>query len=267
MQNMQQQWIRREGSRLAYYRLDAPTGPELWDFHWTNQPVGLSFYHRYEDGHVAPYEPAFSRYLPKSGIVLEAGCGLAGYVVALRARGYDCRGIDFANETVQRVKANFPDLPVESGDVLNLNYDDGEISAYISLGVVEHFQDGPLDALSEAARVLRPGGTLLISVPQFHRWRGLDAHAEGTVVPEGASFYQYAFAPQEFSAYLIERGFVIEAEYGFGVHYALRERFDAFAGALKRVPKLRAIDRLADHTALGLALGRMRMWVATKPDD
>ena len=36
------------------------------------------------------------------------------------------------------------------------------ISYYISLGVIEHFAEGPKDALDEAYRVLKPGGRLMI---------------------------------------------------------------------------------------------------------
>jgi ubiquinone/menaquinone biosynthesis C-methylase UbiE len=36
------------------------------------------------------------------------------------------------------------------------------------MGVVEHFEQGPLPALKEAYRVLKPDGMIFVSVPTFN---------------------------------------------------------------------------------------------------
>lgn len=263
----QTDWVRREGARLAYYKVGHTTGAALWDRNWADFNLNPPFYHRYQRGWLVPYHVVFPRHLPRDGVILEAGCGMAQIVVALRARGYDCRGIDYAQETISRVRACLPDLPVEVGDVRHVNFDDGELSAYISLGVVEHFRDGPMEVLSEAARVLRPQGMLIISVPQVHPWRERNVHPEGSPLPPGAKFYQYAFPPDEFAGFLTAANFEIEAEYGFGIHFALRNRFGWFRAALDRFPKLAYVNLILDQTRLGCSMGRMRMWVARKRES
>jgi len=43
---------------------------------------------------------------------------------------------------VEKAKEFDPDLPIVVGDVQNLDYPDSSFDAYISLGVVEHFEEG-----------------------------------------------------------------------------------------------------------------------------
>lgn len=264
LKQCQTDWVRWEKGRLAYYKVGDATDATFWDRNWTGFNLNSSFYDRYQRGWLVPYHVVFPRHLPRDGIILEAGCGLAQIVVALRGRGYDCRGIDYAQETISQVRACLPDLPVEMGDVRHLNFNDEELSAYISIGVVEHFQEGPMEVLCEAARVLRPQGILIISIPQVHPWRERNIQPEGSPLPPGANFYQYAFPPDEFSGFLTAANFEIDAEYGFGVHFALRNRFGWFRAALEHFPKLAYVDLILDQTRLGCRMGRMRMWVARK---
>ena len=56
-------------------------------------------------------------------------------------------------------------LRIEFGDILDIPYPDGYFDAYISMGVVEHFEGGPLPPLKEAHRVLKPGGLIFVSTP------------------------------------------------------------------------------------------------------
>jgi SAM-dependent methyltransferase len=87
---------------------------------------------------------------------------------------------------------------------------DGYYAGYISIGVVEHRQEGPEPFLDEAYRILRPGGIALISVPFFHSLRRLKANLGFyRANPQGMDFYQYAYSQEEFAAYLERAGFEI----------------------------------------------------------
>jgi SAM-dependent methyltransferase len=260
-------FARNEDSIVVYYNISPPAGSNLWDQHWAETSKSSSeFYSRYASGHLGYglLRHIFLKYLPRRGRILEAGCGLGQFVLALCARGYDCMGIDFAYKTIQNLKKHFPDIPVMVGDICHLNIKDESLDAYSSLGVVEHVREGPVTPLREAAWVLKKGGTLIVSVPQAFQWRRLDAHSENTPLPDKAVFYQYAFSADEFRELLKATGFTIKAEYGYSLHYAFRLRFKAFGKLLTRFPKLSYIDLLTDRLQLGSDNSRMRLYIATK---
>ena len=89
----------------------------------------------------------FLEYLPKDAPILEAGCGLGAWVIFLGERGYDIVGIDHDPNVIKRVKSWKPSLNVQYGDVTSLPFGDESFGAVISLGVVEHFEEGWAKAL------------------------------------------------------------------------------------------------------------------------
>lgn len=117
----------------------------------------------------------FLRVLPKGQKILEGGCGLAPYLIRLRQLGYDVEGIDYNREPIDKVLAFDPKLPVKVGDVTAIPCSDNYFGAYISLGVIEHFTEGPVKAIREACRILKPGGLFLVMVPQNHLFMRLQA--------------------------------------------------------------------------------------------
>jgi SAM-dependent methyltransferase len=198
---------RVERQRLAYYLSAA--NANFWEEHW-QQHFSPDIYRWAEQGALGEFEQPFTRYLPRQGRILEAGCGLGQYVLALRVRGYDVEGVEWASETVEAVRALYPDLPIRVGDVTWLDVADGCYSGYIALGVVEHRREGPEPFLQEVYRVLEPGGMALISVPYFHPLRRLKARLglyRGQ--PDDLEFYQYAFTETEFTTLLRASGFKI----------------------------------------------------------
>jgi ubiquinone/menaquinone biosynthesis C-methylase UbiE len=58
---------------------------------------------------------------------------------------------------------------VVGGDVTKLPFRDGVFDAITSFGVIEHFRKGSevIAALSEACRVLKIGGYLILTIPNF----------------------------------------------------------------------------------------------------
>ena len=218
---------RAENGRLVWY--GDPADAAYWDHLWLAQ----SSEHTYasaEKGNLGYFEGVFTRYLPRSGRILEAGCGLARLVLALRVRGYDVEGVEWAQETVQLVKEAQPQIPVRVGDVTHLDVPDGWYAAYISLGVVEHLRGGPEPFLREAWRVLEPGGVALISVPYYSPLRRAKALLGFYGQPHaGLSFYQYAFAEREFDGFLRQAGFRVVDHYRY-------DRVRGFADELPLLP-------------------------------
>jgi 2-polyprenyl-3-methyl-5-hydroxy-6-metoxy-1,4-benzoquinol methylase len=109
---------------------------------------------------------AFAARLLPRGRVLDDGCG-AGYGSVILARqGLEVVGVDIDDRTVLHCQKRYsvPSLAFQREDSANLSFPDSSFDAVVSFEVVEHVPDYSR-YVAEAFRVLRPGGTLLISTP------------------------------------------------------------------------------------------------------
>lgn len=142
-------------------------------------------------------------YLPKEGFILEAGCGLAPWVKFLKKRGYRAIGIDYNETTISQAKNYESGLNLAVADVRRLPFLDNSIAAYISYGVIEHFIEGPDEAIRETLRVLKKGGRAVILVPHRNIFKIIKAPI---VCLKRNRFLRRIFHRQE-KAYYFERFF------------------------------------------------------------
>ncbi len=161
-------------------------------------------------------EPFMMKYLPKEGKILEAGSGRGRWVFYLRREGFDVVGIEIAHAEVSAAKAFDPGVPISIGNVLATGLPDRSFDAVISLGVVEHFEDGPGKALEEVRRILKPGGCLLITVPTqnfarvafFNRIKSVQNIVRKSKGRE-LQFEEYRYSRRQFETFLDAAGFEI----------------------------------------------------------
>ena len=191
---------------------------------------------------VDPLRPLFLRYLTPGATMLEGGCGRGQYVAYYSARGIKVVGLDFAREWLTSIHRESPELPLCAGDVGALPFRDGAFDLYYSGGVVEHFEGGAERALAEARRVLKPQGTLLVSVPYYSpmrralaftrsgEWRRVSRPAVDHSNTDGRRFYQYAYTVPEFSRMLTAAGLSVVATQGFAIAWGLYD-----VGAIRRL--------------------------------
>jgi SAM-dependent methyltransferase len=225
---------------LKQYLPASPSGSTaaFWEGNWSDQAAASREALRRGD----PLLPHFLEGTEAKARVLEGGCGLGHYVQVLRESGRRAVGLDFALQTLARVRRGDAELPLAGGDVSALPFRDGSLDAYISQGVVEHFEGGPQPALREAARVLRPGGLLLISVPDFNplrslllagragrrgpaggHWLRVREHVPQAPPRPGLTFFQYLYRPAEFRALLQGAGFAVEWDRGYSLLWGLQD--------------------------------------------
>lgn len=102
--------------------------------------------------------------------VLDVAGGDGYWAGQARRRGAVAVSVDLARRKLRygRTLRNAPDLL--EADALCLPFADESFDAAMSICSIEHFDDGPR-ALDEVARVLRPGGTLVMSADALSRAR------------------------------------------------------------------------------------------------
>ena len=194
-----------------------------------------------------PVTPYIHRYIPKQGIVLEAGCGSGRFVYYLAQEGYPIVGMEIGTETVRTLNRMFPHLDIREGDVRALPFGDDSLDGVISLGVIEHVIEGIDGPIREMHRVLKPGCFGIVIVPSFNLIRRMKyrvglLHVEAALLglkkvnfvrrlfgkppapraPRGKSplkqykrwpllgdFFEYRFTKGEFERELVNGGFEI----------------------------------------------------------
>lgn len=142
----------------------------IWDWMWTNRTIEQEL--EACDLESPPRE-LFLSYLARDDKIVDAGCGFGKWVIYLKRQGYDIMGIDDNELAVAKLRDFDDSLHVELGNILDVHYPDNSFNAYISMGVVEHFEDGPTSALREAYRLLKPNGLIFVSVPTVNIVRRL----------------------------------------------------------------------------------------------
>lgn len=126
------------------------------------------------------------RWLDARGIrnadVLDAGCG-TGWMSERLMRYGRVTGIDIADEVVERARARVPQVRFVTGDLAADALEGERFDAIVSLEVLSHVPD-QRRFVGKLARLLRPGGTLVIATqnrPVFERWSAIGEPIPGTI--------------------------------------------------------------------------------------
>jgi SAM-dependent methyltransferase len=176
--------------------------------------------------HLAAYRAAAPRC---RGLVVDAGCG-EGYGAALLAsHTRTVVGLDYDAPALARAVRQHPPVGgFARSNVVALPLADACVDVVVSLQVIEHIWT-PHDLLHEAARVLRPGGLMLLTTPNRLTFSPGLRRGERPTNP----FHVREFDAQELAALVGEHLDVVSVG---GVHAGPRltdldQRFGTFTGA------------------------------------
>jgi SAM-dependent methyltransferase len=161
-------------------------------------------------------EPHFRKYLPRQEPILEAGSGRGRWIFHLERLGYRVVGVDLAMSDIAFAKRHDPRVPIVLANVLRTPFSDQSFGAIVSLGVVEHFEEGPHQAFAEVLRLLRPGGLFLVTVPTQNPLRSLLVNPAKNLLTwyrrrrgVALAFEEYRYSRPQFEALLRQAGFQI----------------------------------------------------------
>ncbi len=104
----------------------------------------------------------------RPGKVLDVGCGRGLLLNKLKQRGWDPVGTELSEDAATYARDHLG-LPVITEPLEEIGLPSNEFDLVILWHVLEHVQS-PADTIREVARILKPGGTLLVAVPNFGSW-------------------------------------------------------------------------------------------------
>lgn len=168
------------------------------------------------------------RQLPDQ-VWLDAGCGTGTLSRWLADRGCQVLGLDASPEMIaaaKEVTKSYGDsdrLRFELIDTIeHINLENASVDGLLCSSVLEYVSD-PKACLAEFARVLKPGGALLVSMPNRHslvRQVQLACHQLGSLMgAQWMKFLDYSrqqYTRGEFEELLSQTGFDLEKALPFG---------------------------------------------------
>ncbi len=180
-----------------------------------------------------------ARCVPERGRLLDVGCGDGGFLQEMRRLGFVTEGTERTAESAARVPAA-PGLRVYVGDLLDLDLPAEAYDVVTLWHVLEHLPE-PEATLRCIHGLLRPGGKLLLSLPNAESWQArlFGRHWFHHDPPR----HLYAFGPPTLVALLRRVGFVVEGTSTFSLE---QNPYGVMQSALNALgfPRDRAYDLL-----------------------
>ena len=97
------------------------------------------------------------------GPAIDAGCGPGHWTNVLAQRGVDIRGVDLTPAFVEHARRSYPGLRFATGSIEALDTSAASLGGVLAWYSLIHLAPDAIgSALDEIARVLRPGGLLLV---------------------------------------------------------------------------------------------------------
>jgi ubiquinone/menaquinone biosynthesis C-methylase UbiE len=208
------------------------------------------------------------RYLPKTGLVLDAGGGPGRYTIELAKRGFEVvlldmtpANLEFARRQIKRAKLQDKVANIVEGSIVDLSqFADETFEAVICLGgplshVLEH--DKREKAISELIRVTKRGGPLFVSVM-----------GRLSLLVVELTMFQYEIEMPHFVQIRDNGGY--GGEYGFtACHFFLPEELhEAFKEKGVEIVEMAGLEGISSHHAwkvnrLAKDEKRWKIWLET----
>lgn len=190
---------------------------EIWDDKWEKLDIHIFKEEAFKrDPWTISHKPVIEKYIKKinkNGVFLEAGCGMGQWCFYVAEKyGLKSFGVDVAEKTIQKLNDYCGKL---NNNLINFIVDDLNDSKiesrfcdmFVSLGVIEHFQD-PKPMLKNLHRLLKPGGIGIITVPNVYSMHSITRPIL-QILNRWDIGYERSFSPRELKNLSLNSGFKI----------------------------------------------------------
>lgn len=139
------------------------------------------------------FEATMDALEPLAGLhLVDVGCGSGQALVIAEARGAVASGLDASKPLLDVARRRLPEVDLRVGDLEDLSYDSGAFDRVTAFNAIQ-YAAAPSGAMSELARICRPGGKVAVGVwgdparceteELFARLRSLAPPPPGTAAP------------------------------------------------------------------------------------
>lgn len=135
-----------------------------------------AYYEPWSQQHVVARRRVWQRRLacllsacPRGGRLLEVGAGDGAFVALAAEAGYQVVATELSDAGAREIRRCVPDAEVHVGELVDLQLLARSFDVATAWHCLEHMRD-PFAAMREIGRLLKPGGVLLLAVPNRHNF-------------------------------------------------------------------------------------------------
>ena len=194
---------------------DYTTVTETWGLPASPEQLAMQYFRYRMGAELAP-----------GGVVLEVGCGTGMGLPYLKAHARMAAGGDYTMGLLQAARRHLPDANLVRMDAQHLPFVEGSFDAVLMLEMIYYVADQEA-AFAECRRVLKPGGKLMVCLPNRDRpdFNPSPFSTRYPNVGEIASLLSKAgFEPRLYGAFAVEAASARDRVLGPLRHIAVRYR-------------------------------------------
>ena len=169
-----------------------------------------------------------------SGILLDVGCAMGHFLGFAKRYGWEVEGVECSPYAARYAEEHFGAQVHPVCDLKDANLPAASYDACVLIEVIEHLAD-PRATMTEVWRLLKPGGLVYITTPNFSSYRAMLLRAEwNAVIPVGHLYY---FEGESLGKLLTSIGFINLEDFTDTKTFAAELEFAEKSGLMTLTPE------------------------------